>query len=176
MFVKKLTRISSLLLLAVFVVISSLLLTGCSSGSDIEFEVENSKTEQGKNLKPLRDEIMADVKHAVDIWINHPEKIKEAFTGNALNDFNLARALDKKEGVKRVRVHKNQEFSIVDPDDGKRPQVNYSFLDMSYFVDAKTGKPKTKPYNVKRTITIFLVKDGGRYKIESMVGSPDALR
>jgi predicted nucleotidyltransferase len=174
--VKKLSRITLLVLLVAVVVVGSFLIGGCSSGSDIEFEVENAKTEQGKNLKPLRDEIMADVKHAVDIWINHPEKIEEVFTGSALNDFKAARALDKKEGVKRVRVHKNQEFSIADPNDGKRPQLNYKFLDMSYFVDAKTGKPKTKPYNIKRTITIFLVKEGGRYKIESMVGSPDAIR
>lgn len=88
----------------------------------------------------------------------------------------MARTLDKKEGVKRVRVHENQKFVVLDIGKGVRPQVEYSFLDMSYFVDARTGKPKTKPYNKERKITIFLVREGNRWKIDNMVGAPEALR
>lgn len=160
----------------VLVAAAAFALSGCSSGSAVEFEVENQPVKKGENLKPLRDEILQDVKYAVNIWIKKPEKIEEVFTGSALNDFKAARALDKKEGVKVIRVHTDQQFVIADPNDGKRPQINYTFFDKSYFVDAKTGKPKTKPYNKKRTITIFMVKEGGRYKIESMVGTKEAIR
>lgn len=152
-----------------------LLLQGCSSGSSVEFEVENVEKE-GKNLYPIKQEVLRDVKENINIWINHPEKIKEAFTGTALTDFQAARALDKKEGVKRIRVHKNQKFTVMDLHDGVRPEVEYKFLDLSYFVYAKTGKPKTKPYNKERTITIFLVREGNKWKIDNMIGSPEALR
>jgi len=160
----------ALLLLLVLSVI-----TGCSSGSAVEFEVENVE-KTGKNLYPLKQQVLNDVKENIDIWINHPEKIEQAFTGTALSDFKAARQLDKKEGVKRVRVHKNQEFKVVDLHDGKRPEVEYKFLDMSYFVDAKTGKLKTKPYNTERRLTIFLVLEGNRWKIDNMVGSSEAIR
>ena len=151
------------------------LFAGCSSGSAVEFEVENVE-KTGKNLYPLKQQVLNDVKENIDIWINNPEKIEQAFTGAALSDFKAARQLDRKEGVKRVRVHKKQEFKVIDLHDGKRPEVEYKFLDLSYFVDAKTGKPKTKPYNKERRLTIFLVLEGNRWKINSMVGSTDAIR
>lgn len=153
----------------------STLLFGCGSQSSVEFEVENVEKE-GKNLYPIKQEVLRDVKENVDIWINHPEKIKDAFTGVALSDFQAARALDKKEKVKRVRVHKNQKFTVTDLHNGERPEVEYKFLDMSYFVDLKTGKPKTKPYNKQRTLTIFLTREGNKWKIDNIVGSPEAIR
>lgn len=162
----------SFLILLIFL---SLLLCGCSSGSAVEFEVEKVE-KQGKNLYPIRKEVLEDVKENVNIWINHPERIKEAFTGMALSDFNAARSLDKKEGVKKIRIHENQRFTVVDLHGGNRPQVEYKFFDKSYFVDAKTGKPKTKPYNVERTVTIFLVREGNKWKIDNIVGLPEAIR
>lgn len=164
---------------AVFLVVLCAILasavSGCSSGSAVEFEVEKVER-KGKNLYPIKQEVLKDAKENIDIWINRPEKIKDAFTGTALNDYSVARTLDKKEGVKRVRVHENQKFVVLDIGKGVRPQVEYSFLDMSYFVDARTGKPKTKPYNKERKITIFLVREGNRWKIDNMVGAPEALR
>lgn len=148
--------------------------SGCSR-EPVEVEVEEvAKT--GENLEPLRNKILKDVKYNIQLWIKGDEKkLREAFTENMMNMWREARNLDKKEGVKRVRVHENQKF---EPSglDTKRPQLTYTFLDKSYFVDARTGKPKTKPYNKERTIIMFLVKEGGRYKIDNMVGEPDALR
>ncbi|MCX7831728.1 MAG: ARC6/PARC6 family protein [Actinobacteria bacterium] len=161
--------------IAVLFIILSLVLSGCSSGSAVEFEVEKVEKE-GKNLYPLKREVLEDVKENVNIWIKHPERIKEAFTGTALSDFNLARALDKKEGVKRVRVHEDQKFTVMDLHNGERPEVEYKFFDKSYFVDAKTGKPKTRPYNKERTLTIFLVREGNKWKIDNIVGLPEAIR
>ncbi len=173
---KKFAPIFITILFLFSAVVSSFLFTGCSSGSDVEFEVEPVDKKEGENLYPLKKEILDDAKAAVEIWIKNPQKIEEAFTGTALQEYKAARELDKKEGVKKVRVHKDQKFIVVDLKEGKRPQVDYEFLDMSYFVDAKTGKPKTKPYNKKRTVTIFLVKEEGRYKIDSFVGSSEAIR
>jgi len=153
-----------------------LMLGGCSSGPGVEWKVEETTTRTGENLLPLRNEILRDVKQDIQIWLSNPSAIEEAFTGNALRDWKAARALDRKESVKVIRVHKNQKFTVMDTADGIRPVVEYKFLDMTYYVDAKTGKPKTKPFNKQRTLSIYLVRQNGKFKIDDMIGSEEAIR
>jgi hypothetical protein len=152
------------------------LAAGCASGPGVEWQVENVKKKEGANLLPLRNEILKDVKADVAIWIKSPDRIEEAFTGTALNEFRAARDLDRKEGVRVVRVHKNQRFTVLDENDGVRPHVEYRFLDMTYYVDARTGKPKTKPFNKERNLSLFLVRADGKFKIDNMVGNEEAIR
>jgi len=164
------------LALAILLFMLAFLAAGCASGPGVEWQVENVKQKEGANLLPLRNEILKDAKENIAIWITSPDRIEEAFTGTALNEFRAARDLDKKEGVRVVRVHKNQRFTVFDVNDGIRPQVEYRFLDMTYYVDARTGKPKTKPFNKERTISLFLVRADGKFKIDNMIGSREAIR
>lgn len=164
----------ALIIGAVFLVV--LASSGCARKPAVEFEVEQTVEDRGKNMTPLVRQIQKDAEEAIRIWIEEPERIEEAFTENMMNMWKEARRLDEEEGVRRVRVHENQEIKVTYADDGIRPQITYRFLDKSYFVDAKTGKPKTKPYNKERIITIYMVKEGDRYKIDGMIGSEEALR
>lgn len=149
---------------------------GCASNAPVEWTVEETTAKAGANLTSLRNEILKDVKRDIEIWIRSPERIEEAFTGTALNEFRAARALDRREGVRVVRVHRNQNFKVIDENDGVRPYVEYRFLDMSYYVDAKTGKRKAGPFEKQRTISIYLVRNDGVFKIDNMVGNEQALR
>lgn len=152
------------------------LMAGCVKKPAVEFQVEQENVDKGKNLTPLVNKIKQDAEEAIRIWIEEPDRIEEAFTENMMNMWREARRLDEEEGVKRVRVHENQEIKVTYADEGIRPQITYRFFDKSYFVDAKTGKPVTKPYNKERIITIYMVKEGDKYKIDGMIGSEDALR
>lgn len=154
----------------------ALLVAGCGGGPGVEWSVEEATTKTGENLTPLNNEILRDARKAVDIWIKHPDRIEEAFTGSALQEFRAARTLDKKDGIRVVRVHKNQRFQVLDINEGVRPYVEYRFLDMSYYVDAKTGKAKTKPFKQERTLAIYMVRNDGVYKIDSMIGAQEAIR
>lgn len=62
---------------AVFLVVLCAILasavSGCSSGSAVEFEVEKVER-KGKNLYPIKQEVLKDAKENIDIWINRPER------------------------------------------------------------------------------------------------------
>ncbi len=152
-----------------------LTLSGCRQEA-IEVEVEKVAGKKGENLRHIKDEVLKDVKYDIQVWIEgDPKKIETVFTENMVNMWKEARSMDAKEEVKRVRVHENQKFEVSDLTKS-RPSVFYSFVDKSYFVDVRTGKPKTKPSNKEHTIAIFLIKEDGRYKIDNMVGDSNAIR
>lgn len=169
-------RILRVMLLIMVIAVTFSFLPGCGDKPAVEVKVEDINENQGKNVQPLRNKIISDAKKAINIWINEPENVDKVFTDKMMEEWEAARELDKEEGVKRVRVHEDKEFRIVQLNDGKRPQVNYSFFDKSYFVYAETGKQKTEPYNKERTISLFLVKNNGNYKIDSMIGDTEAIR
>lgn len=165
----------SLLIIISLSLILFFTLSGCKQEA-VEVEVEKVAGKKGENLLHIKDEVLKDVKYDIQVWIEgDPEKIETVFTENMMNIWKEARSMDEKEKVKRVRVHENQKFEVSDLTKS-RPSVFYRFIDKSYFVDARTGKPKTKPSNKEHTIALFLTKEDGRYKIDNMVGDSNALR
>ncbi|MBS3956100.1 MAG: hypothetical protein KGZ40_00995 [Clostridiales bacterium] len=150
--------------------------TGCRPPAVEVVNVEASEEQGGRNLAPLREQVLADAKLAVEAWLSgDEEQLGAVFTQNMIHEWARARGLDENEGVERVRVHSQQEFTVSDLKED-RPRVSYKFLDDSYFVDADTGDSVSEPYGLERELVIVLVLDGESYKIDTIIGSADALR
>ncbi len=149
---------------------------GCSQNR-VTVEVEEAEKQTGKNIASLRNEILEDARDAIGVWIAGEEaEVSSVFTENMMELWGQARALDREEGVRKVRVHEDQRFTIGDINDGVRPSVTYAFRDKSYFVDASSDAQVRTAEDAERTIIMFLVRDGERYKIDNMVGKENAIR
>lgn len=154
------------------------LMAGCTSQPGVtSVRVETVEAEKtGRNVAPVRTQLLEDAKRGVELWIEgDPERLPEVFTEKMMDEWRLARELESADGVKKVRVHAGGEFVPTSLDE-EMPRLRYEFVDESYVIDATSGEVVSEPYNVGREVVFAFVKDGDRYKIDTMLGSDDGLR
>ncbi len=153
-------------------------LSGCRQSPPVEItRVEVTETQTGRNITPIKDELLETVERAVEAWTEgDAERLSEVFSDRLMAEWEEARELDRQEGVERVRVHSDVKY-IPTSVDQLEPRLRYEFLDESYFVDASTGEPVAQPYNIEREIVFTLIRgEDEALRIEQMIGNPEALR
>lgn len=165
--------------------VAGIITAGCSADNvDVKVRpadpVESVKGADG--LDPLtrgkvRRQILNDMQENVNIWLKADTKsYDKAFTGPMLNTYEAKLERLRKEGKDKVRVHENVSIEVVQLENPEMGTVKYSFVDKSYFVYANTKKvaAPAKTGDDKSELEIKVIREDGRWKIGSMIGSDQA--
>ncbi|MHB8841632.1 MAG: hypothetical protein ACYC56_07570 [Candidatus Aquicultor sp.] len=120
----------------------------------------------------LKEKITNDLQDDIKLMqAKNPHDYTKGLTGRALRQFQTAYEKDFGGGKIRVRVYKTTDIKVIGMQFGV-PEAIYKFTDNSYYIDAKTRQPVSKPLNVKREWALGLAKDAGdHWKVSLIMGA-----
>jgi len=124
-----------------------------------------------KEAKRIKKEIEEGFKKALDIWINtkdNPKDFEKGLAGKALWELKQQTAAEQAQGKIKIRVHDKREFEVVKIKEDAGA-VAYTYVDNSYYIDAKTKKKISKPTGDKKEWLIGIGKYGKVWKISEIV-------
>ena len=174
MIIRRSTGAGTILILVILAV-SMLVLAGCQPGQLETDEIDKkiAKKEEAHNLSTDAQEAM--IKDAItDLGIieqarGDSSKLGEALSGNALKNMRASMRKDAAAGKVKVRVWQDEELefkNVISNIGGLSVQFN----DLSYYVDAKTGKQLTEPQKAPFRFVLAMRKkeSGDRWLIHGI--------
>lgn len=117
---------------------------------------------KAQEQKVLLKQVEEDLKIIMDS--NEESKLGEALTGAALRLTLEQISKDKEAGRQKVRRYDSIKLKFANYTKGVAG-LTLTFLDKSYYISLKTGKPLTKPSNKPTKILVAVKKEDKRWKI-----------